>query len=91
MSPSENKMKRLVKFAKLYKSYINSIDKLKMFLSKKGETTEDRKRKKIIESLIIYFETEPNAIKYGKCFKVSKKVIDLIIEYSNSSANTEII
>ena len=91
MSPSENKMKRLVKFAKLYKSYINSIDKLKMFLNKKGEATEDKKRKKIIERLIIYFETEPNAIKYGKCFKVSKKVIDLIIEYSNSSANTEII
>lgn len=91
MTPSENKMKRLVKFAKLYKSYINSIEKLKLFLNKKGETTEDRKRKKIIESLIIYFETEPNAIKYGKCFKVSKKVIDFIIEYSSSSANTEII
>ena len=45
-----------------------------MYLSKKGETTDDKKRKKTIENLIIYFETEPNAIKFGKCFKVSKKV-----------------
>ena len=83
METSENKMKRLVNFAKVYKSYINSIDRLKMFLSKKGETTEDRKRKTTLENLIIYLETEPNAIKYGKCFKVSKRVIDLIIEYSS--------
>ena len=56
-----------------------------MYLSKKGETTDDKKRKKTIENLIIYFETEPNVIKFGKCFKVSKKVIDLIIEYSSAN------
>ena len=56
-----------------------------MYLSKKVETTDDKKRKKTIENLIIYFETEPNAIKFGKCFKVSKKVIDLIIEYSSAN------
>lgn len=88
MTSNETKMKNLIKFTKVYKSYMNSVEKLKEYFTKKIGGTEDKKRKKILESLVLYMETEPNAIKYGKCFKVSKKVIDLIIEYSN---NNEII
>ena len=88
MTSNETKMKNLIKFTKVYKSYMNSVEKLKEYFTKKIGGTEDKKRKKILESLVLYMETDPNAIKYGKCFKVSKKVIDLIIEYSN---NIEII
>lgn len=88
MTSNETKMKNLIKFTKVYKSYMNSVEKLKEYFTKKIGGTEDKKRKKILESLVLYMETDPNAIKYGKCFKVSKKVIDLIIEYSN---NNEII
>ena len=40
-----------------------------MYLSKKGETTDDKKRKKTIENLIIYFETEPMRLNLGSVLK----------------------
>lgn len=53
--------------------------KLKKLLTK--DTIEDRKQKKISEALYIYLETDTNAIKYSKCFKIGKKFCEFIFEY----------
>ena len=74
----DNKMKNLVLFAKTYKSFMNSTQKLKEIIDKDDG---ERKRKKSADYLIGFLETEPNSIKYDECFSVSKKIIEFIFEY----------
>ena len=70
--------RRIFEFAKCYKTYQNSTDKLYHLLKK---ITEEKQKKKY-KNLDLILEMDPCQIKnYSICFKQSRKMIDFIFEY----------
>ena len=76
---NQNEDKSLIKFAKIYKSYMNATSKLKNLIEKSLEN--DKTKQKSYEPLLFYLEYNPNTIKYSRCFKLGKKFIEFIFEY----------
>ena len=72
-------------FTKYYKTYQNSTEKLLHFLKK---INEEHKAIKKYNNLIFYLEMNPLMIKYSKCYKQGRKMIDFFFDYFEYNSNS---
>ena len=72
-------------FTKYYKIYQNSTEKLLHFLKK---INEEHKAIKKYNNLNFYLEMNPLMIKYSKCYKQGRKMIDFFFDYFEYNSNS---
>ena len=65
-------MNILIKFAKIYKSYVSSMQRMLNAFEKNKE--------KKYEMMSVYLEMNPTVIKFQRCFKIAKKVIEFAFD-----------
>ena len=80
-----NAFSKINNFTKYYKIYQNSTDKLLHFLKK---INEDHKAIKKYNNLNFYLEMNPLMIKYSKCYKQGRKMIDFFFDYFDYNSNS---
>ena len=68
----KNDMNILIKFAKIYKSYVSSMQRMLNAFEKNKE--------KKYEMMSVYLEMNPTVIKFQRCFKIAKKVIEFAFD-----------
>ena len=70
------KEKSLYKMVKIYKTYMNSTNKL-IQLIKNLKINDSKIKQKFIE----FFSLQPQIITYHNCFSIIQKLIHIIFEY----------
>ena len=79
------KLKSLYKMGKIYKTYMNSTNKLIQLI--KNLKINEHQFSQIKQKLIEFFTLQPQIITYHNCFSIIQKLIHIIFEYLNTFKN----